>query len=382
MWNPNCYGDPGKVSDAEFQCETGDSGGVHTNSGVVNHTFALLVDGGTYNGVTVPAIGLDKAANLFWRTQTEYLFPIAEFADLADGLDASCADLTAMPINKVDVTPNAGPTLATDLITPADCAAVKAAADAVELRKDPTQCAFKPLLKKGAPSLCGRGYKTKVSFKENFEDGLKGWTRGEKAVYDGAHGLPWRTVLDAKVPGRHSSKVAFGPDPSDKGQCDGSPDDISSVDWITSPSFKVPSGKSPRMSFQHYVATEFGYDGGNVKVSVAGKKFKVIPGSAYIFNKPGATLEAPPNGTSPIAGEVAFTGTDGGEPTGSWGTSRINLAKVAKAGKKIRIRFDMGRDGCGGIDGWYLDNIKVSTCKKIKHGHHGQHGRKPSTGGE
>ena len=34
-----------------------------------------------------------------------------------------------------------------------------------------------------------------------------------------------------------------------------------------------------------------------------------------------------------------------------------------KAGDKVRIRFDMGRDGCGGIDGWYVDNVRVQVCK-------------------
>ena len=53
MWSPTCYGDPAKVSDAEYQCSTDDSGGVHTNSGVPNHAFSLLVDGGTFNGVPV-----------------------------------------------------------------------------------------------------------------------------------------------------------------------------------------------------------------------------------------------------------------------------------------------------------------------------------------
>ncbi|HET6290249.1 MAG TPA: M4 family metallopeptidase, partial [Amycolatopsis sp.] len=36
MWNPNCYGHPGAVSDAEYHCDESDSGGVHINSGVVN----------------------------------------------------------------------------------------------------------------------------------------------------------------------------------------------------------------------------------------------------------------------------------------------------------------------------------------------------------
>ena len=54
MWTPTCL-DPGKVSDAEYYCATDDAGGVHRNSGVNNHAYALLVDGGTYNGRRSPA---------------------------------------------------------------------------------------------------------------------------------------------------------------------------------------------------------------------------------------------------------------------------------------------------------------------------------------
>ena len=57
MWVPTCYGDPGKVSDTEYKCTTDDQGGVHGNSGVPNHGYALLVDGGTYNGTTVTGSG-------------------------------------------------------------------------------------------------------------------------------------------------------------------------------------------------------------------------------------------------------------------------------------------------------------------------------------
>ena len=44
MWNPACFGDPGKVTDTEYFCSAGDNGGVHANSGVPNHGFSLLVD--------------------------------------------------------------------------------------------------------------------------------------------------------------------------------------------------------------------------------------------------------------------------------------------------------------------------------------------------
>ena len=50
-----------------------DSGGVHINSGIPNHAYALMVDGGSYNGRTVTGIGLAKAAKIRYRALTTYL---------------------------------------------------------------------------------------------------------------------------------------------------------------------------------------------------------------------------------------------------------------------------------------------------------------------
>jgi hypothetical protein len=124
----------------------------------------------------------------------------------------------------------------------------------------------------------------------------------------------------------------------------------------------VPKGKKPRLSFDHYVATEATWDGGNVKVSVNGGAFQLVPADAYLYNAPGRELD-PAQGTS-MAGELAWTGTDGGQLAGSWGTSVIDLGDLADAGDTVSFRFDMGRDGCNGVDGWYLDNLVVQTCAK------------------
>jgi hypothetical protein len=32
-------------------------------------------------------------------------------------------------------------------------------------------------------------------------------------------------------------------------------------------------------------------------------------------------------------------------------------------GDELEFRFDIGRDGCGGNDGWYIDNVAVTICK-------------------
>ena len=363
MWNPNCYGDPGKVSDAEYQCSTDDSGGVHGNSGVPNHTFALVVDGGTFNGVPVAGIGLDKAANIWWETGANYLTPTSNFVDFANGLDSACLSLIGQEILEVSTDPESPGDPATP-ITAADCTAVSAAALATELRKDPAQCNFQPILAKDAPSVCGEGFTTSAVFSENFTDGLKGWTKSEDAVFNGAHGIDWRTTV---YPPDRKSSVAYAPDPAGAGDCSGGSTDVSSRNSITSPVVTMPKAiRTPRLTFNHYVATELGFDGGNVRVKVNNGSFKLVPEDAFIFNAYNDSMESAAAGnTSPLAGQPGFTGTDGNEPNGSWGQSQINLVKLG-VGKndKVRIRFDFGRDGCGGQDGWYVDDVRVVICKK------------------
>ena len=154
MWAPTCAADPGKVSDAQYHCATTDGGGVHTNSGVPNHGFALLVDGGTYNGHTVNAIGPVKAAHLYWRAQSVYQTPTTNFNDHADALQVACQDLIGDPLEGLSTTSTpAGPS--GQAITAADCAAVDEMIAAVELRIDPAaQCNFQPMLQQNPPALC------------------------------------------------------------------------------------------------------------------------------------------------------------------------------------------------------------------------------------
>jgi len=368
MWNPNCYGDPGQVSDEEYQCSTDDSGGVHTNSGVVNRTYAILVDGLPGK---VDAIGIDKAAWLFWYTQTHFLTPTSYFPDLADGLEASCQALQGLTLEKVTLGNPSAPDGSDGGVaqpetfggtTQADCDNLAAAITETELRLDPTeQCDWQPLLQPGAPKLsCGPGKRVKTSFKENFEDGLDGWSQDEEITFPDGHGYDW--VASTSAPAGHAGGVAYGPDPVE-GDCGGGADDISSRNGLISPDITVPDGLSPRLSFEHYVATEAEWDGANVKVSVNGGAFEQVPADAYLHNAPGGLLASEAEGnTDPMAGQEAWTGTDGGLLTGSWGRSIIDLSALAAAGDTVAFRFDIGRDGCNGVDGWYVDNVTVKSC--------------------
>lgn len=110
------WGDPPNMGSPLFYCGSGDSGGVHSNSAIGNHAFALMVDGGTFNGYTVSGIGLTKAGKIQYRSLTQYLTPTSGFSDNYDALLQACTDLIGV----------AG-------ITAADCTEVQKALDAVEM---------------------------------------------------------------------------------------------------------------------------------------------------------------------------------------------------------------------------------------------------------
>jgi hypothetical protein len=138
---------------------------------------------------------------------------------------------------------------------------------------------------------------------------------------------------------------------------------------MASSTINIPNttGATARLAFDHYVATEAGWDGGNLKASVNGGAFTLVPASAFTFNPYNTTLQTAAAGnTNPLAGQPAFSGTDGGEVAGSWGQSQVDLAALgAGPGDSVALRYDFGMDGCNGLDGWYVDDVHVYTCSGV-----------------
>jgi Zn-dependent metalloprotease len=99
--NPKVLSDPDTYL-GEYWYNTinigGDNGGVHTNSGVQNHWFYLLTEGGSGendDGVAfqVTGIGLDAAAAIAYRNLTQYLLPDSKYVDAAGYSIQSAIDL-------------------------------------------------------------------------------------------------------------------------------------------------------------------------------------------------------------------------------------------------------------------------------------------------
>jgi Zn-dependent metalloprotease len=115
--NPNQFGQPGRISDPMYSCGRDDYYGEHHNSSVSSHAYALMVDGGTYNGHTIRGIGLDKAVQVAYRALITYVTSASGFADASDAFQQACTDLVGSEFG----------------IIADDCAQVQQALEAVEM---------------------------------------------------------------------------------------------------------------------------------------------------------------------------------------------------------------------------------------------------------
>jgi len=119
---PNC-GDPDHYKN--YVVTTGDDGGVHTNSSILNKAAYLLTDGGTHSNISVNGIGEAKAHQIYYRTVTNKLTGNPKFSDFKNYIFNSCEELK----NKGSFG-----------ITSNDCCQVKNAEAAVGIGNVDTDC--------------------------------------------------------------------------------------------------------------------------------------------------------------------------------------------------------------------------------------------------
>lgn len=365
MWNPTCYGDPGKVTDTQYWCTSGDSGGVHTNSGVPNHAFALLVDGGTYNGQTITGIGLDKAAYIYWRAQAVYQSVSSDFPDHASSLAQSCTDLIGAPLDMLSTTYSTTVPLGSS-ISAADCTELDNVITAVEFNTAPDQCGFEPAFET-APALCdgqGTGVVNSI-YTQDWETSWAGWVTGTHDIANPSSFDNPDWVVRGSLPDGRGGNAMYVEDSINRGACTPS-DTVAGALNLDTPTFTVPAGVTvTRVAIDHLVSTETGWDGGNVKISVNGGAWEVLPDIVFEVNgyfAPGAINGG--GNDNPLAGEEGFTGGGEGSVSTGWGQSQLNLTGYVNPGDDFQLRFDMGLDGCNGVDGWYVDEFEVYSCEE------------------
>lgn len=98
MSNPGLFGDPDTYMGTNYYTGTADNGGVHTNSGVSNFWYYLMVTGGTgtndlVNAYSVSAQGWSKASRIAFRGLTVYFTSSTNFANARALTEQAAVDL-------------------------------------------------------------------------------------------------------------------------------------------------------------------------------------------------------------------------------------------------------------------------------------------------
>ncbi len=106
MANPNSKGDPDTYLSQSWYIGSGDNGGVHTNSGVQNYWFYLMMEGGNGNNsfgtsYSVEGLGLDTAIHIAFRNLKYYLSRFSGYPDAREGALQAAEDLYGICSNAV-----------------------------------------------------------------------------------------------------------------------------------------------------------------------------------------------------------------------------------------------------------------------------------------
>ncbi|MCB1045664.1 MAG: M4 family metallopeptidase [Calditrichaeota bacterium] len=337
MWDPTCLGDPDYANSPLQTCPSGDSGGVHSGSGIPNHAFAILVDGKDYNGYSVSGIGTIKAGAIWYQTLAWYLVPSSDFEDAY--LAFNLAGSSLLGVNLAD--PRTG--LASGhIVDSSDLVQLDRALRAVEMNTEGACGGGSSVLSSDEISACPAG---DTFFSEDFEAGLGSWTVSHSAMP-----TPYDWVGAGNLPVGRAGNAAWCED-RNVGDCAGQ--DETGSHTLTSPWIQCGTlAGRPLLSFRHFVNTEGGYDGCIVQVQTAAGT-TTLGFDAWLFNPPNAPL----NAGNPFSGIPGFTGN-----TSSWGHSLADLGPVLAGADSLRLVFSLGKDGCTGSTGWYVDDVRLIDC--------------------
>lgn len=110
--NPNAFNDPDTYLGTHWYSGTGDNGGVHTNSGVLNYFFYLLVNGGSGtndigNSFGVTGIGIENAAKIVYRAESVYMSSNTNYSQTRTHMIQAATDLFGAGSAQVIATTNA-----------------------------------------------------------------------------------------------------------------------------------------------------------------------------------------------------------------------------------------------------------------------------------
>jgi len=325
MSDPTLFSDPDSIISDNYDTDPlfQDNGGVHHNSGVNNKAAYLMVDGGTFGGKTVTALGVNKTLAVYYAAQTNLLTSGADYADLYGALYQACLNLVG----------------GVEGITNANCQEVRDATDAVSMNAQPTS---DPNFNTDAP-FCDSNLSPQAVFADDMESGTTKWTFGATSGSN-------RWQLDSAFWGLYAHSGLHSLYANDQ------PATVTDSFARFKTAVAVPAGAylhfSQAYGFEDYFFLGT-FDGGVLEYSTNGGTFWTDAGSLFINNGYNGTVDS--GYDNPLAGRSAFVGDSHG-----YISSRVDLSSLAN--QNVIFRWRMGLDTGGNDFGWWLDDVRIYTC--------------------
>jgi bacillolysin len=319
---PPLFDQPDKMSSTFYTQDIFDNGGVHTNSGINNKAGYLMVNGGTFNGKTVSALGWEKTAAIYYKVNTDLLVSGADYSDLYFALQTACSSLIGQKG-----------------ITAANCVEVRDAIDAVEMNTQPV-----PGFNTDAP-YCDTGDPSFL-FRDGLESGTGNWT------FTNGSRVRWQ-VDSVDGPYAHAGNHSLFADDIPEEVADAS----ARLDAL-----QIPGNAYLHFAHAYQFESFFGFgefDGGVLEYSINGGSSWQDAGPLMEINGYNGTVAT--GGGNPIEGRAAFVAASHG-----YISTRLNLSSLA--GRSVTFRWRMGLDliGSGSFlespSGWWLDDVTLYTC--------------------
>ncbi|MBN2117342.1 MAG: M4 family metallopeptidase, partial [Anaerolineales bacterium] len=326
MSNPPEFGHPDKMTSTHYCLDADDSGGVHCNSGVNNKAVYLMVDGDTFNEITVTGIGWERTAAIYYEANTNLLTSGADYSDLYYALQQACSNLIGQ-----------------HGITEGDCDQVQLAVDAVEMNAQP-----EPDFNTDIP-YCDTGDPVATIFSDDLEDGTGNW------VFTNGTYPRWQLDTSWAGPYAHSGNHSL--------YADDYPAAVTDATARLSSSFLIPSGAYLHFAhaYDFHAGSSNYYDGGVLEYSLDNGTSWVDAGALIDHNGYSGTIST---GTgNPLSGRSAFAGVSHG-----YISTRLNLAPLA--GQTVAFRWRMGLNQSGYAMGWWVDDVKIYGCQPVGSGKH------------
>ena len=320
MSNPPLFGDPDKITSLnyDFDVDMLDNGGVHSNSGINNKAVFLMVDGGTFNSITVSALGWDKIAAIYYEVQSNLLSSGADYSDLYFAVQQACVNLTGQ-----------------FGITVSNCQQVKNALDAVEMNAQP-YLNYNP----DAPACAANMFMAPI-FQDNMENGASFWQ---------TTGTPQNAWYLTNGYASSATNMLYGDDSYSSND--------SSIRMTTG--LALPVSSNMYLHFKHAFGFEsyagITYDGGVLEYTINNGANWVDASSLFADGQNYKGVISNYSGTTnALKGRYAFVGDSHG-----YVSSRYNLTSLG--GQTVKFRWRFATDEIVSYLGWTVDDVQVYKC--------------------